>query len=105
MMPPMTWATMYAGFLSGETSAGDEAERHCRVQVAAGDVADGEGHGEHGEAERERDAHVADADSGTVPPALRARTAAPQPPNEARTCRSLRQWIFRKRHSDFPLLL
>ena len=47
-------------FLSGEAAAGNLAERDGRVQVAARNVADGVCHGEHGEAECERHAHVAD---------------------------------------------
>ena len=47
-------------FLSGEAAAGNLAERDGRVQVATRNVADGVCHGEHGEAECERHAHVAD---------------------------------------------
>lgn len=47
-------------FLSGEAAAGNLTERDGRVQVAARNVADGVCHGEHGEAECERHAHVAD---------------------------------------------
>ena len=43
-------------------AADDEADGDGRVQVAAGDVADGVGHGQHGEAEGERDADEADAE-------------------------------------------
>ena len=39
---------------------GPETNRHCRVKVTAGDVPDGVGHGEHGQAERHRYAKQAD---------------------------------------------
>ena len=47
-------------FLSGEAAAGNLTERDGRVQVAARNVTDGVCHGENGEAECERHAHVAD---------------------------------------------
>src|SRR6056297_1855912 len=48
----------------GEAAADREAERHGRVEVAAGDVADRVGHRQDREAEGERDAHEADAQFG-----------------------------------------
>ena len=39
-------------------------DRYRRVEVAAGDMADGEGHGQHGQAEGQRHAEQADADFG-----------------------------------------
>ena len=63
---------------ASEAAAGPQAERHRRVEMAAGDVADGIGHGEHGEAEGERDAGEADADDRE---SAAASTALPQPPS------------------------
>ena len=48
----------------GEALPRPEAHRHGRVQVAARDVADGVGHGQHGEPEGQRDADEADAHPG-----------------------------------------
>ena len=39
--------------LCGETTTGDLADRHRRVEVATGDMTDGVRHREDGEAERE----------------------------------------------------
>ena len=44
------------------TSADDQSDGDRRIQVAARDVADGVGHGHHGEAEGERNADEADAE-------------------------------------------
>ena len=41
-----------------------QADRDRGVEVSAGDVADGIGHGDHGEAEGQRDADQTDADLG-----------------------------------------
>ena len=39
-----------------------QAEGHGRVEMAATDMADGEGHGHHGQAKCQRDPQQADAD-------------------------------------------
>ena len=72
--PPTSWASTSQGehVLAGEPAAGGEPDGDRGVDVRAGDVADGVGHGEHGEAEGQRDAVEADS--------LPAMTAAPQPP-------------------------
>ena len=44
-----------------EAAAGPQAEAHRRIEVRAGDVAEGVGAGEHGEAEGQRHADEADA--------------------------------------------
>src|ERR1700712_2764549 len=46
----------------GEASAGVEAEGDSGIEMRAGDVADGKGHGEHGEAEGESDARESDTE-------------------------------------------
>src|SRR6266478_2768582 len=46
----------------GEAFCGDEADGDCWVEVATGDMADGEGHGEDGESEGKGHAYVADAE-------------------------------------------
>ena len=61
-----------------EAPARRQPDGDRRVQVAAGDVADGIGHGEHGQAEGERHAEKADADIGEAPP-------------RGRRCRNLRR--------------
>ncbi|MNJ67015.1 hypothetical protein D3C77_631470 [compost metagenome] len=48
-----------------EAPAHHQPERHGGVEVAAGDMADGEGHGQHGEAEGEGDTEYTDADGRT----------------------------------------
>src|ERR1700735_2020390 len=49
---------------ASEASAGIYAERDSGVEMRAGDMADGEGHGEHGKAEGEGDAPETDAELG-----------------------------------------
>src|SRR6185312_3567145 len=48
-------------FAPGEAAAGVEAEGDGGIEMRAGDVADGEGHGEHGETEGESDARESDS--------------------------------------------
>src|SRR5580698_106565 len=48
----------------GKAAADNEAEGDSGVQVAAGDVADGVAHGEHGEAEGEGNADESDTEGG-----------------------------------------
>ena len=50
--------------LPGEPPPETQADGDGRVEVPAGDVSDGVGHGEHAQAEREGDPEVADADVG-----------------------------------------
>ena len=56
---------------------GPQADRHRRVEMAAGDMAHRIGHGENGEPEGEGDAEEADAELREM---RRTETAAPQPP-------------------------
>ena len=49
---------------SREAAGGGETHRHRRVEVATRDVADGKGHGQHGEAKSKRNAEQPDADAG-----------------------------------------
>jgi hypothetical protein len=48
----------------GEAAARPQADRDRRVEVAAGNVPDRVGHGEHAQAEGERDAEKPDAELG-----------------------------------------
>ena len=58
-----TWVTTYAGTSrQAKRRDGRQPDGHRGVEVPAADVADGVGHGEHGQAEGEGDAEVADAD-------------------------------------------
>ncbi len=52
------------GFPGREPPAGDQTEGDRRVEVPAGDVAEGVGAGEHGEPERQAHADEADAEIG-----------------------------------------
>ena len=56
-------------------SADDQPDGDRRIEVAAGDVADGVGHGQHREAEGERDTDEADAqaDGGLADPRYETR--------------------------------
>ena len=72
------WAIVRVGsqFQIGEALAYDEADGDGGVDVAAGDVADGEGHGEEREAKGEGYTDEAYAQLGLAA----AMTALPQPP-------------------------
>ena len=54
-----------AKFRGGEALADDEADGDCRVEVAAGDVANGEGHSENCESEGEGNADEGDTEMGS----------------------------------------
>lgn len=72
----------------GEALAHDQADRNRGVEVAARNMADRVGHGEHREAEGERDAEQADADLGEAG-GQDGATAATK--NEPKRTNSLRQ--------------
>jgi hypothetical protein len=66
-------------FGDGEAFGGDEADRDGGVEVAAGDVADGEGHGENRESEGKGHADVADAEVNACGEDSAAATAEDKP--------------------------
>src|SRR5262249_50068256 len=66
-----------------ETSAGPEADGDRGVEVAAGDMSDREGHGEHGQAKGERHSHEADAEILECRGDHRAAAAAKYEPERA----------------------
>lgn len=57
---------VWDGFRFGMPSADDEPHRDSRIEMAAGDVSDGVGHGQNGETEGKRDTDKADAELGAV---------------------------------------
>ena len=86
----------------GEAPGGDQADGDSGVEMAAGDVADGEGHGEDGEAEGE--GHTDEADSQVGEGCCEDGAAAtaedkPEGAEELGCC------TFREMHSGGPLFL
>ena len=76
---PTTCASTYGATVAASTSARPQPDRHRRVEVAAADVAERVGAGEHGEAEGQRHPHEPDAQV-RVGQKLAASTALPHPP-------------------------
>ena len=70
-------------FFDRESFGDDQADRDRRVDVAPGDVADGESHGEQGESEGQRDPGEADAEPGISSRQYRGAAASEDQPEGA----------------------
>jgi len=66
-----------------EAPAGGKPDRDRRIKVAAGNMADGIGHGQHRQAERQRDAGEADAELGKAGGEDRRAASAERQPERA----------------------